>query len=72
MYAYSPVLNYLYLGISFMLKNILVCTEVLMILNYLFRKGLAPHLKSLMGPWWYSQFDPVPEVSLAARQSLEV
>ncbi|XP_042375338.1 E3 ubiquitin-protein ligase listerin-like isoform X1 [Zingiber officinale] len=35
------------------------------------RKGLAPHLKSLMGPWWFSQFDPVPEVSLAARLSLE-
>lgn len=37
-----------------------------------FRKGLAPHLKSLMGPWWFSQFDPIPEVSQAARRSLEV
>ncbi|KAG9455167.1 hypothetical protein H6P81_008071 [Aristolochia fimbriata] len=36
------------------------------------RRGLAPHLKSLMGPWWFSQFDPVPEVSQAARQSLQV
>ncbi|CAA6669280.1 unnamed protein product [Spirodela intermedia] len=35
------------------------------------RKGLAPHLKSLMGPWWFSQFDPVPEVAQAARRSLE-
>ncbi|KAG0481136.1 hypothetical protein HPP92_011994 [Vanilla planifolia] len=35
------------------------------------RKGLAPHLKSLMGPWWFAQFDPVPEVSQAARFSLE-
>ncbi|WOK95851.1 E3 ubiquitin-protein ligase [Canna indica] len=35
------------------------------------RRGLAPHLKSLMGPWWYSQFDPIPEVSQAARRSLE-
>ncbi|KAJ4978445.1 hypothetical protein NE237_009225 [Protea cynaroides] len=32
---------------------------------------LAPHLKSLMGPWWFSQFDPVPEVSQSARQSLQ-
>ncbi|XP_009417968.2 E3 ubiquitin-protein ligase listerin isoform X1 [Musa acuminata AAA Group] len=35
------------------------------------RRGLAPHLKSLMGPWWYSQFDPIPEVSQSARRSLE-
>lgn len=35
------------------------------------RRGLAPHLKSLMGPWWFSQFDPIPEVSQAARCSLE-
>ncbi|XP_068634592.1 E3 ubiquitin-protein ligase listerin [Aristolochia californica] len=35
------------------------------------RRGLAPHLKFLMGPWWFSQFDPVPEVSQAARQSLQ-
>ncbi|XP_008782594.2 E3 ubiquitin-protein ligase listerin isoform X1 [Phoenix dactylifera] len=35
------------------------------------RRGLAPHLKSLMGPWWFSQFDPNPEVSQAARRSLE-
>ncbi|XP_043725325.1 E3 ubiquitin-protein ligase listerin isoform X2 [Telopea speciosissima] len=34
-------------------------------------RGLAPHLKSLMGPWWFSQFDPVPEVSQSARQSLQ-
>ncbi|KAM0040615.1 putative transcription factor C2H2 family [Helianthus debilis subsp. tardiflorus] len=32
---------------------------------------LAPHLKTLMGPWWYSQFDPVHEVSQAAKRSLE-
>lgn len=38
----------------------------------LFRRGLAPHLKSLMGPWWFSQFDPAPEVSQAARLSFEV
>lgn len=35
------------------------------------RKGLAPHLKSLMGPWWFSQFDPIPEVSQAAKKSFE-
>lgn len=35
------------------------------------RKGLVPHLKSLMGPWWVSQFDPIPEVSQAAKRSLE-
>lgn len=40
--------------------------------NISFRRGLAPHLKSLMGPWWYSQFDPIPEVSQSARRSLEV
>ncbi|KAL5974682.1 hypothetical protein ACLOJK_031352 [Asimina triloba] len=34
-------------------------------------RGLAPHLKSLMGPWWFSQFDPIPEVSQAARRSFE-
>ncbi|KAJ0978328.1 hypothetical protein J5N97_013802 [Dioscorea zingiberensis] len=36
------------------------------------RKGLAPHLKPLMGPWWFSQFDLAPEVSQAAKRSLEV
>lgn len=35
------------------------------------RKGIAPHLKSLMGPWWFSQFDPAPEVAQAARRSFE-
>ncbi|KAF9597736.1 hypothetical protein IFM89_021223 [Coptis chinensis] len=34
-------------------------------------RGLAPYLKSLMGPWWLSQFDPVTEVSQAARRSLQ-
>lgn len=34
-------------------------------------RGLAPHLKSLMGPWWFSQFDPISEVSNAARRSLQ-
>ncbi|XP_057953322.1 E3 ubiquitin-protein ligase listerin [Malania oleifera] len=34
-------------------------------------RDLAPHLKSLMGPWWFSQFDPVSEVSQAAKQSLQ-
>ncbi|KAF8397167.1 hypothetical protein HHK36_016074 [Tetracentron sinense] len=34
-------------------------------------RGLAPHLKSLMGPWWLSQFDPVSEVSQAAKRSLQ-
>ncbi|KAB5512949.1 hypothetical protein DKX38_029977 [Salix brachista] len=34
-------------------------------------RDLAPYLKSLMGPWWFSQFDSVPEVSLAAKRSLE-
>lgn len=34
-------------------------------------RDLAPYLKSLMGPWWFSQFDTVPEVSLAAKRSLE-
>ncbi|KAJ7982619.1 E3 ubiquitin-protein ligase listerin [Quillaja saponaria] len=34
-------------------------------------RDLAPHLKTLMGPWWFSQFDPVSEVSQAAKQSLQ-
>ncbi|KAG8079209.1 hypothetical protein GUJ93_ZPchr0007g4051 [Zizania palustris] len=35
------------------------------------KKGLAPHLKSLMGPWWFSQFDPALDVAQAARHSFE-
>ncbi|KAK1272073.1 E3 ubiquitin-protein ligase listerin [Acorus gramineus] len=35
------------------------------------RRGLALHLRSLMGPWWFSQFDPISEVSQAARRSFE-
>ncbi|KAJ1274115.1 hypothetical protein BS78_05G038000 [Paspalum vaginatum] len=35
------------------------------------KKGIAPHLKSLMGPWWFSQFDPAPEVAQVARRSFE-
>lgn len=34
-------------------------------------RDLALHLKSLMGPWWYSQFDPVNDVSQAAKRSLQ-
>lgn len=45
--------------------------ETMMSLVVAVRRGLAPHLKSLMGPWWLSQFDPIPEVSQAARRSLE-
>ena len=41
-------------------------------LFHCFRKGIAPHLKSLIGPWWFSQFDPAPEVAQAARRSFEV
>ncbi|KAJ9556872.1 hypothetical protein OSB04_011486, partial [Centaurea solstitialis] len=36
-----------------------------------FERDLAPHLKSLMGPWWFSQFDPVNEVSQAAKRSFQ-
>ncbi|KAK6935661.1 Zinc finger, RING-type [Dillenia turbinata] len=35
-------------------------------------RDLALHLKSLMGPWWFSQFDPVSEVSQAAKRSFQV
>ncbi|GJN13843.1 hypothetical protein PR202_gb00591 [Eleusine coracana subsp. coracana] len=35
------------------------------------KKGIAPHLKSMLGPWWFSQFDPAPEVAQAARRSFE-
>ncbi|CAL8160412.1 unnamed protein product [Prunus armeniaca] len=34
-------------------------------------RDLAPQLKSLMGPWWFSQFDPVSEVSQVAKRSLQ-
>ncbi|KAG5403658.1 hypothetical protein IGI04_009777 [Brassica rapa subsp. trilocularis] len=34
-------------------------------------RDLAPHLKSIMGPWWFSQFDLVSEVSQAAKSSLQ-
>ncbi|XAR60796.1 hypothetical protein NMG60_11034310 [Bertholletia excelsa] len=34
-------------------------------------RDLAPQLKSLMGPWWFSQFDPASEVSQAAKRSLQ-
>jgi hypothetical protein len=50
------------------------CIDNLLVeLLFLFhRRDLAPHLKSLMGPWWFSQFDPVFEVSQAAKRSLQV
>ncbi|KAL9169500.1 hypothetical protein ABFS82_04G082900 [Erythranthe guttata] len=32
---------------------------------------LAPHLKPLIGPWWFSQFDSVSEVSQAAKRSFQ-
>ncbi|KZV39908.1 hypothetical protein F511_04548 [Dorcoceras hygrometricum] len=32
---------------------------------------LAPHLKPLIGPWWFSQFDSVYEVSQAAKRSFQ-
>ncbi|XP_074269259.1 E3 ubiquitin-protein ligase listerin [Silene latifolia] len=35
-------------------------------------RELAVHLKSLMGPWWFGQFDSVSEVSVAAKRSLQV
>ncbi|KAL6565132.1 hypothetical protein OROMI_016582 [Orobanche minor] len=34
-------------------------------------RDLAPHLKLLIGPWWFSQFDSVYEVSQAAKQSFQ-
>ncbi|CAH2069534.1 unnamed protein product [Thlaspi arvense] len=34
-------------------------------------RDLAPHLRSIMGPWWFSQFDLVSEVSQAAKSSLQ-
>ncbi|PON41842.1 Vacuolar protein sorting-associated protein [Parasponia andersonii] len=34
-------------------------------------RDLAPHLKILMGPWWFSQFDSVSEVSQVAKRSLQ-
>ncbi|EFJ32099.1 hypothetical protein SELMODRAFT_439982 [Selaginella moellendorffii] len=34
-------------------------------------RSLAPHLRSLMGAWWMSHFDPFFEVSDAAKQALQ-
>lgn len=34
-------------------------------------RDLALHLKSLMGPWWFSQFDQIPEVAQGAKHSLQ-
>ncbi|XP_024020214.1 E3 ubiquitin-protein ligase listerin isoform X1 [Morus notabilis] len=34
-------------------------------------RDIAPHLKSLMGPWWFSQFDSISEVSQAAKLSFQ-
>lgn len=34
-------------------------------------RELAPHIKSLMGPWWFSQFDSSYEVSQAAKRSFQ-
>ncbi|CAH9129291.1 unnamed protein product [Cuscuta epithymum] len=34
-------------------------------------RDLAPHLKSLMGPWWLSQFDSAVEVSQSAKCSFQ-
>ncbi|BBN16555.1 E3 ubiquitin-protein ligase listerin [Marchantia polymorpha subsp. ruderalis] len=34
-------------------------------------RGIAPHLRSLMGPWWVAQFDPSREVSEAAKCSFQ-
>lgn len=38
----------------------------------LLRRDLARHLKSIMGPWWISQFDLASEVSQAAKSSFQV
>lgn len=35
-------------------------------------RGLAPHLRFVMGAWWLGQFDPFTEVSEAAKQSFQV
>ncbi|KAL2488571.1 E3 ubiquitin-protein ligase [Forsythia ovata] len=34
-------------------------------------RDLAPHLKPLIGPWWFSQFDSVYEVSQTAKRSFQ-
>ncbi|KAL8531325.1 hypothetical protein ACS0TY_008085 [Phlomoides rotata] len=34
-------------------------------------RDLAPHLKLLIGPWWFSQFDSVYEISQAAKRSFQ-
>lgn len=55
------------------LDIVLACMRYFSIVSYMFRRrDLAPHLKSIMGPWWFSQFDSVSEVSQAAKSSLQV
>ncbi|GJP51064.1 hypothetical protein CLOM_g10233 [Closterium sp. NIES-68] len=34
-------------------------------------KGLAPHLRQLMGPWWVAQFDSTRDVAAAATLSFQ-
>jgi len=36
------------------------------------KKGIAPHLKSLMGNWLCCMFDPNKEVSRLANDAFEV
>ncbi|KAL3679930.1 hypothetical protein R1sor_022886 [Riccia sorocarpa] len=35
-------------------------------------RGIAPHLRSLMGAWWIVQFDPSREVAEAAKNSFQM
>lgn len=45
--------------------------ETMSVLVVSIGRDLALHLKSLMGPWWFSQFDPVFEVSQSSKRSFQ-
>lgn len=46
--------------------------DVMANLAFTIGRGLAPHLRSVMGAWWLGQFDPFTEVSEAAKRSFQV
>ena len=79
--AFLPIKKNYLLNLSFVKPSIKIFSSMwvyptvpdnLLVKLMYFRRDLALHLKSLMGPWWFSQFDPVPEVAQCAKRSLQV
>lgn len=48
------------------------CQDVLGALVSKLKRELAPHLKSLIGPWWMSQHDADRDVQTAAISAFQV